>query len=121
MTVTQPQRLTTEEVIEDAHWLAETGVGIYEAAHRLGRSTEALEVLLRRRGELDLLHRLRAQETAIVDPWGGRTSREQPWKDSPAGRMVLRDAEEWRRLAADRWDDSPEETARHRTAIGGAS
>lgn len=109
--------LTREEVIEDAEWLASTGVGIYEAAHRTGRTTEALEVLLRRAGREDVLHKLRAQETSPVDTWAGRTRRATAWQSTPIGRRLMAAAEEHRRIAADLYDDSPETTQRRRLDI----
>ncbi|GEL95385.1 hypothetical protein [Cellulomonas composti] len=115
--------LTREEVIEDCTFLALNGVGIYEAAHRTGRTTEALEVLLRRANRLDLLHTLRAQETSPVDTWAGRVGHELAWSSTALGRHVLARAEEHRRAAADRHDDSPATTERRRLVLltGGIS
>lgn len=51
-------------VIEDAAWLAETGESWDGALRRLGRSSEALENLLRRARRLDVLHALRSRRWA---------------------------------------------------------
>jgi hypothetical protein len=106
--------LTGEEAVEDAEFMADNGVGIYEAAKRTGRSTEALEVLLRRYGRLDVLHKLRAQETSAVDTWAAREGREVAWSQTALGRRVLASAEEHRRLAADTFNDSEDATERRR-------
>jgi len=56
--------------IEDLTWLADNGVGLTEAAHRIGMKRNSLETWLSRRGEKDLMHRLIARDWLPVGERG---------------------------------------------------
>lgn len=62
---TDPAPAVTDErvtVIEEAEFLSSSGVGLAEAATRLGTNPSALEKLLRHHHQTDLLHRMRRNE-----------------------------------------------------------
>lgn len=59
--------LTAEEIIEDLTDLASHGVGMVEAAHRVGKSAAACEQFLYRHNRHDLITMLWAQNRGLPD------------------------------------------------------
>lgn len=51
-------RTRPNPVVEDAEFLADQGVGMYDAAPRLGRTVDALDKYLRNHQRPDLVRRL---------------------------------------------------------------
>jgi len=57
-----------DDVVEDAEWLADTGVVMVSAANRLGVTIDALERALYRHGRPDIIHALRGTDVVAVSP-----------------------------------------------------
>lgn len=60
-----PSTMTRAEVIEDLEFMAEHGVSFVEAAHRVGKTSEACERFLERQGRNDLYATLRTNDPTV--------------------------------------------------------
>lgn len=102
MSARQPvAKLTPEELIEDLTFLAESGVGMREAARRLRYAVPAIQRMLYRRDRRDLLHALRALDPTSPNTTLGAVSRYTRWAQGPVGSAVLWNAERHRAHAAE--------------------
>lgn len=109
--------LTTEEVVEDAAYLAASGVGMRETARRMGTTVDALERRLYRAGQHELVSRLRGQDPMWPQAHEVTVGRYGAWARSIEGRTVLADARRWLDLVRATWPDTPEDQGRRQRAL----
>jgi hypothetical protein len=119
MSTRQPKvALTTEELVEDLEWLAESGVGFIEACRRLGYSVTAAEQRLRRAQRVDLLARMRAADplpSAVVCQ-----ARLDRWATSPEGAATLTTYRRHLDHVRDMWPDTEAAQASRRAVLAEA-
>lgn len=112
-TTVTPVKLTRAEVIEDLEWLADCGVGLTEAAGRVGKNRDAAYEFLRRAGRRGLSDRLAAHDPVPVQTDAVMVA--PTWRIQNAG--FVAECERARLAAEQQWGDDEIVRARRRAAL----
>lgn len=113
-----PSELTRAEIIEDLEFMARTGVGFIEAAHRVGKTADACQRFLERHGRTDLYAALRSHDPD-AEPIRTPERKSPAWASGHAA--FLADCETARLDALAVWPDDDLMRERRQRCLGGAA